>query len=590
MFSFRNNSVNRLLCMWLAVSALSVRAEDRQPDKWKSADGKFGLVSATPSKVTLLRLDNHKQLEGTWLKMPLPMRKEIANFWADQDKQQLDKVQKAFASNRNQVKGTYEQLKALHVDFPMSPYAGLALGVSYAGLMNDQDKALSVLKQVALRLETQRGANPEAHTNTLASCYCDMAVCALKDKKADNGLSFLIKSMDAHPTPVVVHNARQLAVISTNKEAFLKLEEADQKKLAKMLEDLPEPKERFQAGWHYSLIVDNNSFNRANPLANNAGLTPPADGMRLFDAIVGVAVSENSVVFPDRFCSQAITDSILVSYVPQAASHPITINDVLVETEDVSTQFQSSLTRFRPAIKTANKKLGLAGFTIPDRAFKPAQLSTQEPSVNLDAKVFGLDKSSKEKLAIKSVDTSIKSLNGLKGLELTNINVLSVVDSPILDRDLCFMGWVGGRGSPSPKILSAPEIRTWLERSARLPLSPTAPVGTTESLVPIIAWVPVAASSNGSALFPGQGELTSIVRDEWCIPCGGKGFFKCPNCLKGVVTYKDMVQTGVNPLNNSPVYSAAALKRPCEACHAKGFFDCPHCVNGHIQKGSQASR
>ncbi len=109
--------------------------------KWKSSDGKFGLVSATPSKVVLVKLDNHKQFDGTWLKMSLPMRREIASFWAEQDKLQLVEVQRAFANNQNQTKGIYDDLKAIHVRYPMSPYAGLALGVSYAGLMNEPDKA-----------------------------------------------------------------------------------------------------------------------------------------------------------------------------------------------------------------------------------------------------------------------------------------------------------------------------------------------------------------------------------------------------------------------------------------------------------------
>ncbi len=76
------------------------------------------------------------------------------------------------------------------------------------------------------------------------------------------------------------------------------------------------------------------------------------------------------------------------------------------------------------------------------------------------------------------------------------------------------------------------------------------------------------------------GELKGYVRDDWCIPCDGKGFFKCPNCLKGVVAYKEMSQIGVSPFNNAPIMGTVTKHKPCEGCDAKGAFDCPHCENG----------
>lgn len=568
------------LCILMMCS--SVCAEDKEPEKWKSADGKYGLVTATPSKVILVKLADHKQFEGNWLKMPLPLRKEIAGFWANQDRQQLAKVQKAFASNQNMAKGLYDDLKRIHLDYPLSPYAGLALGVSYAALMNDAEKSLSVLKQVATRLETQRGANPESHSNTLASCYCDMAVCALKEKKADNGLSYLIRSMDVLPSPIVVHNAHQLALISKSKEAYLKLEEADQTKLAKMLASVPAQQNGYESGWHYSLLIDDPSPTRSHYLSTGSSLLPPADGLQLIDACIGIAVSDRAVVFPDRICTLGISEPLMISYLLPTGNQAIAVNDVSVEVDGVSTQFRSTLTRFRPAPKTSSKKMGLAAFTVERRAFTPSLLSLVEPVDGLESKFFEFDKTQKQNITIKKIERAIKNTNGAKGFEVKDANAFDFLDSPIFGPELQFMGIVVGRGLPSPKIATAGEIRIWLERSARVSIPQSLSGGTLESLVPIVAWTPAKEASSGSALIPGKGELTSVVRDEWCIPCGGKGFFKCPNCLKGVVSYKDAAQTGFNPFTKQPIIGTVVKQRPCEACNAEGAFKCPHCNNGRI--------
>lgn len=85
---------------------------------------------------------------------------------------------------------------------------------------------------------------------------------------------------------------------------------------------------------------------------------------------------------------------------------------------------------------------------------------------------------------------------------------------------------------------------------------------------------------------PDSPTLTSVdrlqIKDHWCIACDGKGFLDCPvrGCSKGVVSGRQTIQTGTNPMNGRAIYGQVITKNRCTECGGRGGKECPHCNDG----------
>ncbi len=175
-------------------------------------------------------------------------------------------------------------------------------------------------------------------------------------------------------------------------------------------------------------------------------------------------------------------DPILITYALPSQGI-VAVSNVTVETDDVSTPFKSGLTHFRAAPKTAGRKIGLAAFVVPERKFKPAPLSSTASNTSFESRIAELDRTSNGKLTVKMRDASVKSKCWHQRLEFKGLNSLEFLDSPLFDYNNNFVGLIVGRGLANPRLAETSEIKTWLERSARIMLAEPIAVSSEESLI-----------------------------------------------------------------------------------------------------------
>ncbi len=302
-----------------------------------------------------------------------------------------------------------------------------------------------------------------------------------------------------------------------------------------------------------------------------------------------MAVAENAVVFPARNLSRGFFRAsldVLRGLVGKTETL-VTVPEVRIEMGNISSRFESSLTRFTPIPMVGAKRLGLAVIKTPEPAFQPVSFSDLELAKGERVSAEILDKIMAAHPTMHPTPVLVKAKDGSRGIELNTPKKCNLLDAPLFDKQGAFVGILNNQLAPKLSVAKAPELQAWLEQSAQVRLKPvTASKAVEASLVPIIAWAKPTTETSSLVLPQLLNDRgSSDLLDTWCIPCEGKGFFKCPNCLNGVASVKKTIRTGINPLTKQPTFGTVVDKIRCPVCAAKGARDCPHCQKGRIAPG-----
>jgi hypothetical protein len=578
-------------------------AEPEKPAKWKSADGKFVLENATTLKVTLLRLSDNEVLEGNWEKLSPAMRQSIAAYWVEQDRLQLQAVRGLLTSTTKTPDAVNNQLQVLHQDWPTSPYAGLALAVRLSGLQNQPEKAMPLLRQVVQRIETQRMLSPEAHRVTLTSVYNNAAICSIKGKKADVAMASLVKALEQAHLPVVIHNAEQLLEFGGATKGPLTLTEGQRERLGKALTQKPTGQtSELKRGWHYCMLIDDA---RSRATAETlGGLVPPAEGLELREVTTGVAIGPNTLLAPAATIREQLRDLKALSVMVRSEGTWIahSVEQIVMQVGGMPQQPAVRGLQIRDVSSFATPGVTWAALQVPTGQFQPATfessrgnagggLANSGPTGPLELAFFrARPEMLTEGYETRPLEISAVGLatGTLPGELLPEERGAAAINPLGLVRGLAFHQLQAS--TKQGQLVGAEQLNAWAQRHLQLELKLAAPEETAdvkESVVPVLFWgSPPPVSESGVALLASRNEpgAGAVAVDMWCVPCSGKGFYRCPNCIRGVVTVKETAPTGINPVNGSVIYGPVSVSSPCKNCSASGALKCPHCDGGRIKE------
>jgi hypothetical protein len=179
-------------------------------------------------------------------------------FFGDQETEQLEKTRSLVSRVALSPTAPVTTLRDSHNKLRDCPYAGLWASVCLSLGENRHAEAANMLRQVISRIKRQRDVDSTRHRMTLTSALNNLAVCMIKDQKADAAASYFADSLASMPSPTgtVIHNARQLSEFTDDAEGSFRLSSISRRKLTQALTQYAGAKSRLPTGWYYSLNVD----------------------------------------------------------------------------------------------------------------------------------------------------------------------------------------------------------------------------------------------------------------------------------------------------------------------------------------------
>jgi S1-C subfamily serine protease len=494
-----------------------------------------------------------------------------------------------------------EILSSLHKQYRRGSVAGLYL--SYARAAVGGKVGLAEAKKIAdetiSRLRLVQKEIPDSQKQTLMSALNNRAVIAIRERKADEAVRYLIDAAaQFEDVPFVVyHNSTLLLEVSAMPQTILGLDRRSRSELVELLaRKKPEsPGAAIPQRYLYSLAHDPFSSPTVSdkpvadlpvPKKRETELSPIAPGYQLVSSGSGFLISP-TMVLTNRHVVQDGKKGFRYRVVNESGFKKGVLASVVkvssIEEVDLAIlELEVAVAQKPLTIRSSSAQLGesfsVLGYPDPER-FEPT-LTVSHGTVNK------LIKDGKNVLhdAVTNGGNSggpclddrgnvLAVLYASYIIEVVDANQrnLAVSNTAVLE----FLKGVNGY-SQSNELLEKLELPEIVQK-------------VKESVFLIECWAsPDAVRQKTSSAVAENNDVSktrraySLLPDLTCLQCSGTGFQACGNCRQGVVQVPKRTQVGFNQVNNQPVYADLFYPEKCPRCNGKGGGPCRACVNGQL--------
>ena len=531
-------------------------------------------------------------------------------IWLDrQDTEQFRMVRQHLSGLEERPEATSRILKEFHSSIPESPYAGLWASVGYSAGSNDLIVAKQLVLQTIKRIEQQQAFLPGRHATTLASAYNNYAIISLKESGSMACAGQLISASEATPllSPIVRHNGEQLLNLNDQSSPQLALSTGQRRRLTKAVakSEVNTTVADISPGWFYALDVDVPA-EKIGGARRISGLDSPHSALELismgtgFVASPGLVLTSRDVVDPPSnqrvgYLTVGTNQSGQLKTLPvktcmRTRSTTSFSSGVLTSTSWGSTIVSTRFRYFTPSVNSVEGQL--VGLHVPGLDLEPMIVAKSTPAVGDSLSVLGYQRG--PKIIERGLVTTQGTVQGTpqrNGEQFATHDISGgQVGAPMVDDESIVHGLVFGLPIDATKsgsrIFGGRVIHSWFNRhvpTSKLYSSKSKDLGRQtpeDSIVPIFGWglrqSMVALGQMNDGLV---GSESLMIKDTWCITCGGSSVHRCPNCVKGFISYRVKKQVAYTDVGG-PVYGMVVKKKKCTTCDGRGILDCKHCRDG----------
>lgn len=491
-----------------------------------------------------------------------------------------------------------EIFSLLHKQYRRGSVAGLYLSCALAAVGGKV--GLAEAKQIAdetiSRLRLVQKEFPDSQRQTLMSALNNRAVIAIRERKADEAVRYLIDAAaQFEEVPFVVyHNSTLLLEVSSVPKTILDLDRRSRSELVHLLaRKKPEsPGAAIPQRYLYSLAHD--PFNYVTvadrpvadlpvPNKRETELAPIAPGYQLrgfgsgFLIAPGIVLTNAHVVKYGKkgFRYRVVNESGFKNGILASVAKVSTIEEVDLAILELEVDVAQPPLTIRSSSAQLGESFSVLGYPNPE-LFEPT-LTVSHGTVN---KLIKDGKNVMHDAATNGGNSGGPCLDD-RGNVLA-VHYFSIDDGSSLRKYavsntavLEFLQGVNGY-SQSNELLEKLELPEIVQK-------------VKESVFQIERWAsPDAVRQEYSLAVTENNDVTKTLRaysllpELTCLPCSGTGFQKCGNCRQGVVQVPRMTQVGFNQTTKQPVYQELFYSEKCPICKGKGGVPCRECVNGRL--------
>jgi S1-C subfamily serine protease len=561
-------------------------------ETWRSADGQSSveaqLIKQDATTLTLVQKDG-KELTVEKRLLDLSQVLPIHKAWLiEQDEEQFYLTFDLLKNLPDYADATGEAFLALHLKYPTAPYAGVAAGVAMSHALNENKRAIGILRDVVRRIEVRRKLAPEAHQVTLSSALNNLALCYVKDGKVNQAayaLTTAVKGLKETPLEIY-HNATLLQKLGQRYSA-LNMDDSSRRLLftATATKRGNQKYETSTTFFAYRLKFD---FPTKLPGveevvdAKDGSVWTGCGGGTGFCVADGWVLTNEHVVTLDDLSADQLKFKVVVGTGPQKIDLEVT--KVIIADERRS-------------------GLDLALLQVPGLSANPLVLAETDPLLGSSISILGYPETWLwgENLKVSSgvinseaqfirgqheIITDAVSGKGNSGgpafhLSGKSVGVLFAISSP--------GAMNGGRSHIVPGELTRRWVVSQLGESLLRPESTAVPATDLSDLVSQVrdSIFVINAYKDVSAIGVLQDDAASdeeFILDRWCLNCDGRGFLACASegCVRGQIPRKVRKMTGYNRVLNVATYGDVTVFDPCKNCKQSGRVDCEFCEAGKL--------
>ena len=581
---------------------------------WRDVTGKFSIQAKldrlSPESITLSASDG-RSIVISRAKLSEADRAFLVGLdvLAESDQQRelmLPHVDRLYTSPA----AVLEIFSLLHKQYRRGSVAGLYLSCAHAAVGGKV--GLAEAKQIAdetiSRLRLVQKEFPDSQKQTMMSALNNRAVIAIRERKADEAVRYLIDAAEQfEDVPFVVyHNSTLLLEVSSIPKTILDLDRSSRSKLVQLLaRKKPEsPGAAIPQRYLYSLAHDPFSSPTVAdksvvdlPVANKreTELSPIAPGYQLrsfgsgFLIAPGIVLTNAHVVKYGKkgFRYRVRNESGLKNGVLASVGKVSNVEEVDLAILELEVDVAKPPLTIRSSSAQLGEPFSVLGY--PDPEVFESTLTVSHGTVNKlikDGKNVLHDAAANHGNSggpcLDDCGNVLAVLSGAYGAEV-------IVDSDgglLVDGDqrnvavsntavLEFLKGVNGYSQS-------------IELSEKLEL-PEIVQKVKESVFQIECWAsPDAVRKEYSSAVADNNHITKTLRtfsllpDLTCLQCRGTGFQNCGNCRQGVIQVPRMTQVGFNQTTKQPLYQELYYPEKCPLCKGKGGIPCRACVNGQL--------
>ena len=569
---------------------------------WRDVTGKFSIQAKldrlSPESITLSASDG-RSIVISRAKLSEADRAFLVGLdvLAESDQQRelmLPHVDRLYTSPA----AVLEIFSLLHKQYRRGSVAGLYLSCAHAAVGGKV--GLAEAKQIAdetiSRLRLVQKEFPDSQKQTMMSALNNRAVIAIRERKADEAVRYLIDAAEQfEDVPFVVyHNSTLLLEVSSIPKTILNLDRRSRSELVHLLaKKKPEsPGAAIPQRYLYSLAHDPFSSPTVAdksvvdlPVANKreTELSPIAPGYQLrsfgsgFLIAPGIVLTNAHVVKYGKkgFRYRVVNESGLKNGVFARVGKVSTIKEVDLAILELEVDVAQPPLTIRSSSAQLGEPFSVLGYPRPDKLERSVTVSR--------GTVNKLIKDGKNVLhdAVTNPGNSggpcLDDCGNVLAVHYYSVTVggslrkYAVSNTAVLE----FLEGVNGYIQFTELLdkLPPPEIVEKVKESVFLVecwASPDAVRQKTSSAVAINNDISMTLRA------------FSLLPDLTCLQCKGTGFQACGNCRQGVVQVPKRTQVGFNQVNKQPIYADLFYPENCPLCKGKGGSPCRACVNGQL--------
>ena len=494
-----------------------------------------------------------------------------------------------------------EILSSLHEQYRRGSVAGLYLSCVRAavGGKDGLAEAKKIADETISRLRRVQKEFPDSQKQTMMSALNNRAVIAIRERKADEAVRYLIDAAaQFEDVPFVVyHNSTLLLEVSAMPKTILGLDRRSRSELVELLtRKKPEsPGAAIPQRYLYSLAHDPFNFATAadQPVADlpvpkkrDTELASIAPGYQLSSFGSGFLIAPRMVltnrhVVQDGekgFRYRVVNESGLKNGVLASVGKVSIIDEVDLAILELEVAVEQTPLTIRSSSAQLVEPFSVLGYPKPElleRSLTVSQgtvnkLVSDGNNVLHDAVV---NKGNSGGPCLDDRGNVLAVIYSGYKMQVVGANQrnLAVSNTAVLE----FLEGVNGYSQSS-------------ELSDKLPL-PEIVQNVKESVFLIECWAsPDAVRKETSLPVARNNDISitlrafSLLPDLTCLQCKGTGFQDCGNCRQGVVQVPKKTQVGFNQLIKQPIYQDLFYPEKCPICNGKGGRPCGACVNGQL--------
>ncbi|MCD0460738.1 trypsin-like peptidase domain-containing protein [Roseiconus lacunae] len=586
-----------------------------QEHSWTSTTGSqidADLVEIDSDQVTLKINGRPAPLVVGLDKLTEQSRYQAYEIWFNrQDAKQFQMIRQHLEGMVQRPGAVSRLLLEIHKVIPESPYAGVWAAAGISEGENDNVFAKRLLQQSIERIENQQEHLPGRHSMTLASAYNNLGVVALKDRGGNQAAASFTDAIrhSGVVSPILEHNAQLVAQGDTEQISLFELAPRLRSELLTSLAsaNVSTTKPRLDNSFYYMLDFE-------LPLEAGAasrkieGLEAPSVYSELMAIGTGFVVAPGIVVTSQQLLKDYERSANLIVTVgttQQGAFKSLLCKSCLLEsTYGYVNRLQSYsggrastvFTNFRvvrPASGTANATL--MALHVPGLDAEPLLIADDTPKVDSELKLYGY-KPGQQMVAegVQQYEGKVMSSPTPNGIQVVSHDTTNGNrGGPLVDDNNVVHGMVFGLPSNSldkgGQAFGARIIRGWFNRHVRTTSLKTPDendsrrqINVEDSVVPVFIWETRRGGKLFSEVADGSAPSESLlIKNSWCLACGGTGLCDCPSCTGGMQSYrtKDVIARSAIA---GDIIGTVVKKKKCSTCSGKSKLRCKICSKGRI--------